>query len=188
MIHQMILDVRQTGLGKPCRPRSDYSWRSSLIRVYTVCNSICIFWTHKGMVKQHGSNFSKVTLLGCQNFSNFQSTCIMIMWSSCSTACSLQSAGSSFTATSLPDPDISRSSFNMYSCHRVRCTMSGRSRLKSNRFTTCSRKFFHIPFSRMNLPLSSTNFWQASGIWQSAIYLEKSQNTMELLSTWFPPH
>ena len=27
------------------RPRSDCSW-TSLIRVYTVCHSVCIFWTH----------------------------------------------------------------------------------------------------------------------------------------------
>ena len=27
--------------------------RSNLIRVYTVCHSICIFWTHKSMVKPH---------------------------------------------------------------------------------------------------------------------------------------
>ena len=35
---------RQTGLGNQCR--SDYSWRSSLNRVYTVCHSVCIFWMY----------------------------------------------------------------------------------------------------------------------------------------------
>ena len=36
------LSFGQTGLGNQCRPRSD----CSLIRVYTVCHSISIFWTH----------------------------------------------------------------------------------------------------------------------------------------------
>ena len=39
----MILIFGQIGLGKHCRPRSDCSWRSSLIRVFTVCYTICIF-------------------------------------------------------------------------------------------------------------------------------------------------
>ena len=47
---------RQTGLGKQCRPRSD-----SLIRFYTVCHSVCIFWTNYSMVKQYCSNFRIVT-------------------------------------------------------------------------------------------------------------------------------
>ena len=34
-------------LSKQCRPRSDCSSRSSLIRVYTVCHSICIYSTVK---------------------------------------------------------------------------------------------------------------------------------------------
>ena len=43
--------------------RMDRSWqtvqtqRSSLIRVYTVCNSVCIFWTHDSIVEPHCSNF-----------------------------------------------------------------------------------------------------------------------------------
>ena len=43
----------QTSLVKQWRPRSDSSWRSqipvwrsSLIRIYTVCHSVCMFWTH----------------------------------------------------------------------------------------------------------------------------------------------
>ena len=36
----------QIGLSKQCRPRSDCFSRSSLIRVYTVCHSISIFWMH----------------------------------------------------------------------------------------------------------------------------------------------
>ena len=31
--------------------------RSSLIRVYTVCNSVCIFWMHDSKVEPHCSNF-----------------------------------------------------------------------------------------------------------------------------------
>ena len=33
------------GLSKQGRPRSDCAQRSSLIRIYTVCQSVCIFWT-----------------------------------------------------------------------------------------------------------------------------------------------
>ena len=39
----MTLSFWTDGLGKQCRPRSDRSSRSSLIRVFTVCYSICIF-------------------------------------------------------------------------------------------------------------------------------------------------
>ena len=31
--------------------------RSSLIRVYTVCHSVCIFWTHYSMTEPHFSIF-----------------------------------------------------------------------------------------------------------------------------------
>ena len=34
---------RQTGLRKQCRPQSDCSWRSSVIRVYTVCHFSHLF-------------------------------------------------------------------------------------------------------------------------------------------------
>ena len=37
------------GLGKQCRPRSDCSSKSSLIRVYTVCSSVYIFLKHYHM-------------------------------------------------------------------------------------------------------------------------------------------
>ena len=36
--------------------------RSSLIRVYTVCHSACIVWTHYSMVEPHSSNFRVVTI------------------------------------------------------------------------------------------------------------------------------
>ena len=35
--------------------------RSSLIRVYTVCHSVCIVWTHYSMVEPHRSNFRSIT-------------------------------------------------------------------------------------------------------------------------------
>ena len=47
--------------GKQCGPRSDCSKRSSLIRVYTVCNSLCIVWTHYSMVEPDSSNFRVIT-------------------------------------------------------------------------------------------------------------------------------
>ena len=47
--------------------------RSSLIRVYTVCHSICIVWTHYSMVEPHSSNFRVITanVLGVQIFRKF---------------------------------------------------------------------------------------------------------------------
>ena len=41
--------------------QSDSSYRSSLIRVYTVCHSICTFWKHYPMVKPRCSNFRVIT-------------------------------------------------------------------------------------------------------------------------------
>ena len=35
--------------------------RSSLIRVYTVCHSVCIVWTHYSIVESHSSNFRVIT-------------------------------------------------------------------------------------------------------------------------------
>ena len=54
-------------VGTQCRPRSDYSWRSSLIRVYTVCHSICTFWTHYSIVQPPFSNF-RVIKAKCSDF------------------------------------------------------------------------------------------------------------------------
>ena len=61
------------GLGKQCRPRSDCSYGSSLIWVYTVCLSVCIFWTHYSMVKPLCSKFRVITadFLGVRIFRNF---------------------------------------------------------------------------------------------------------------------
>ena len=68
----MILRFRTGSLSKQCRPRSDCS-RSSLIRVYTVCHSTCIVWTHYSMVEPHRSNFRVITtnVLGVRIFKKF---------------------------------------------------------------------------------------------------------------------
>ena len=39
------------------------SWRSSLIRIYTVCRSACIFWTHNSVVKPPRSHFRNITTI-----------------------------------------------------------------------------------------------------------------------------
>ena len=59
-----------------------------LIRVYTVCPSVCIVWTHYSMVEPHSSNFRVITtnILGvrifrkftvelCDNFTDSQTLC-----------------------------------------------------------------------------------------------------------------
>ena len=57
-----------------------YAWadsadpeRSSLIRVYTVCHSVCIVWTHYSMIEPHSSNFRVITtkFLGVRIFRKF---------------------------------------------------------------------------------------------------------------------
>ena len=45
-------------MSKLCRPRSDCSYRNSLMRVYTVCHTFYIFWTHSCVLKPPCSNFS----------------------------------------------------------------------------------------------------------------------------------
>ena len=47
--------------------------RSSLIRVYTVCYSLCIFWTRYSMVEPHYTNFRVITtkFLGVRIFRKF---------------------------------------------------------------------------------------------------------------------
>ena len=49
------------------RTKRSCSYRSSLIRVYSVCHSVCLFWMHYHMVKKHCSNFRVIT-------ANFQVT------------------------------------------------------------------------------------------------------------------
>ena len=43
------------------RPGQTVQTQSSLIRVYTVCHSVCIVWTHYSMVEPHSSNFRVIT-------------------------------------------------------------------------------------------------------------------------------
>ena len=51
----------------------DQTARSSLIRVYTVCHSVCIVQTHYSMVEPHSSNFRVITtnVLGFRIFRKF---------------------------------------------------------------------------------------------------------------------
>ena len=53
---------------------ADPDQRSSLIRVYTVCHSVCIVWTHYSMVEPHSSNFRVITtnFLGVRIFRNLR--------------------------------------------------------------------------------------------------------------------
>ena len=43
------------------------------VRVYTVCHSVCIVWTHYSMVEPHSSNFRVITtnILGVRIFRKF---------------------------------------------------------------------------------------------------------------------
>ena len=47
----MFLSFRTDRSGQTVQTRSDCSYRSSLIRVYTVCHFVCIFWTRYSMVE-----------------------------------------------------------------------------------------------------------------------------------------
>ena len=46
-----------------CVKCADPDQRISLIRVYTVCLSDCIFWTHYSIVEPHCSNFRLITAI-----------------------------------------------------------------------------------------------------------------------------
>ena len=58
-------------MSKQCRPRSDCSYRISLIWVYTVCHCFYIFWTH--MLKPPCLNFRIITAIisGVPTFTMF---------------------------------------------------------------------------------------------------------------------
>ena len=55
--------------------------RSSLIRVYTVCHSVCIVSTHYSIVEPHSSNFTVITtnVLGVRIFRKF-TVCKILMF------------------------------------------------------------------------------------------------------------
>ena len=55
----------------------DQTAPSSLIRVYTVCHSVCIVWTHYSMKEPHSSNFRVITtnVLGVRIFTKFTVYC-----------------------------------------------------------------------------------------------------------------
>ena len=63
----MILSLRTD------RPGQTVQTQISLIRVYTVCHSVCIIWTHYYMVEPHSSNFRVITtnFLGVRIFRKF---------------------------------------------------------------------------------------------------------------------
>ena len=57
----LYYNVGFTGLSK--QYRSNYSWRSSLIRVYTVCQSVSIFWMYHSYGKTILLNFRIITAI-----------------------------------------------------------------------------------------------------------------------------
>ena len=59
--------------GNPLKILKKSYHRSSLIRVYTVCHSVCIVWTHYSMVKPHSSNSRVITtnFVGVRMFRKF---------------------------------------------------------------------------------------------------------------------
>ena len=100
-VHEIQTDISHNEpkfLSKQCGPRS------SLIRVYGVCHSACIFWTHSTMVKFHYSNFRIITA----NCSGVQIFLILTVPSQYPWACSLLFQRSSHwtpsTSLSLPSP------------------------------------------------------------------------------------
>ena len=53
----MILSFRTDMPGQTMQTQ-----RSSLIKVYTVCHSVCIVWSHYSMVEPHSLNFGVITI------------------------------------------------------------------------------------------------------------------------------
>ena len=64
----MILSFRTDRPGQTVQTQIN-----SMIRVYTVCHSICIVWTHYSMVEPHSSNLRVITtnFLGVRIFRKF---------------------------------------------------------------------------------------------------------------------
>ena len=61
------------------RPGQTVQTQIRLLRVYTVCHSICIVWTHYSMVQPHSSDFRVITktFLGVRIFRKFTVCCTM---------------------------------------------------------------------------------------------------------------
>ena len=70
LIIVMILSFRTDRPGQTVQTQI----RSSLFRVYTVCHSVCIIWTHYSMVEPHRSNFRviRTNFLGVRIFRKFR--------------------------------------------------------------------------------------------------------------------
>ena len=69
----MILSFWTDMLGQTVQTQIRLLLRSSLIKVYTVCHSVCIFWTQYSMVESQSSNFRVITanFLGVRIFRKF---------------------------------------------------------------------------------------------------------------------
>ena len=59
----MILSFRTDRPGQTVQTQIRLLLEDSLIRVYTVCHSVCIVWTHYTMVQPHSSNFRVITTI-----------------------------------------------------------------------------------------------------------------------------
>ena len=66
----MFLSFQTDKSGQTVQTQIRLLQRSSLIRVYTVCHSLCIVWTYYSMVEPHSSNFRVITtnVLGVRIF------------------------------------------------------------------------------------------------------------------------
>ena len=67
----MILSIRTDTPGQTVQ--TQIRLLRSLIRVYTICHSVCIVWTHYSVVEPHSSNFRviKTNVLGVRIFRKF---------------------------------------------------------------------------------------------------------------------
>ena len=67
--------------------------RLLLIKVYTVCHSVCIVWTHYSMVEPHSSNFRVIVtnVLGVLIFKDFTVIVFNVMSSALIVCDNLQS-------------------------------------------------------------------------------------------------
>ena len=74
----MILSFQTDMPGQTVQTQIRLLLKSSLIRVYTVCHSVCIIWTHYSMVQPHSSNVRVITtnFLGVRIFWKF----MVIYW------------------------------------------------------------------------------------------------------------
>lgn len=89
-----------------------------------------------------------------------------------------------YTIITYNQSDTPNSSLVLSIKAKVRWIVSDPMRLKSNKFTIWSIKFLHRFCKITSFPWFSTNFSQASGIWQSAIKLQQNINQSEITSIY----